>query len=72
MIVGAGPAGLVLGILLSRYGYSTVILEKEKGPHRQVCGEYLSPQGVAYLEALELGQHLAGFRKLWGMKMVSP
>mgnify|MGYP001212101651 CR=1 FL=1 len=72
VIVGAGPAGLVLGILLSRKGYPTAILERESRPHRQVCGEYLSPQGVAYLEALGLGRHLHGFRRLHGMKMSSP
>lgn len=72
IIVGAGPAGLTLGILLARRGHSALILEREPGPHRQVCGEYLSPQGVSLLAEMGLDKTTQGFRPLWGMKMSSP
>lgn len=71
-IVGAGPAGLGLGILLRRKGYKTIIIDKEQGPHRPVCGEYLSPQGVGYMEKMGLSHLLSGFEPIWGMRLTAP
>lgn len=71
-IVGAGPSGLVLGLLLRRSGHETVILDREEGAHRPVCGEYLSPQGVAVMESLDLNSTLEGFPEVNGMQLVSP
>lgn len=72
LVTGAGPAGLILGILLRRRGESVAIIEREKSAFRPVCGEYLSPQGVFCLRELELDSCLEGFRPILGMLLSSP
>lgn len=72
LIVGAGPAGLVSGILLRRLNLSTLILERKSGIQRSVCGEYLSPQGVRWLTDHHLGSVLEGFQIVRGMLLCSP
>jgi len=52
-IIGAGLAGLSLGIQLSRAGHSVVIFEKSKFPFHKLCGEYLSRESLPFLESLE-------------------
>ncbi|MFT4080410.1 NAD(P)/FAD-dependent oxidoreductase [Rhodomicrobium sp.] len=53
-IIGGGPAGAALATHLARAGRSVVLFEKESGAHDKVCGEFLSHEGVGYLEALGL------------------
>ena len=38
-IVGGGPAGAALAVLLARAGKAVTLLERETGPHDKVCGE---------------------------------
>jgi 2-polyprenyl-6-methoxyphenol hydroxylase-like FAD-dependent oxidoreductase len=58
IVVGGGPVGSVLAMLLGRSGVRTLILEKGSFPRDKQCGEGLMPGGVAILE--ELGIDLAG------------
>lgn len=37
-------------LLLARSGRSTVLIEKEKTAHHKVCGEFLSPEAIGYLQ----------------------
>lgn len=57
-IAGGGPAGLALGILAARRGFSTVVLEKQSLPCDKPCGEGLMPKGVAQLAALGVRDRL--------------
>jgi flavin-dependent dehydrogenase len=62
VVVGAGPAGSALAILLARGGLDVSILDKSvNGLPAKVCGEYLSPGCVSILERLGL---LAPLREL--------
>lgn len=72
LIVGAGMAGLVLGLQLRRQGLKVQIVERLKQQLRPVCGEYLSPQGVEYLNHLGLGHLLHPFKSIDGMVIFSP
>jgi len=72
IIVGAGPAGLLLGIELRRQNYSVLILEKQHGFSRTVCGEYLTPEGLDLLQQLNLPINLDQYEKLYGMQIFSP
>ncbi len=49
LVLGGGLAGGMAGLLLAQSGKSTVLIEKEKTAHHKVCGEFLSPEAVAYL-----------------------
>jgi len=58
-VVGAGPAGLTLALLLARSGVSVTVVEKATTFDREYRGEILQPGGQAVLDALGV---LAGAR----------
>jgi flavin-dependent dehydrogenase len=55
LIIGGGPAGATLGLLLARAGWSVAIVEKAGYPRRKVCGEFISATTLPLLEALGVG-----------------
>lgn len=60
LVVGGGPAGAGIATLVARAGARVAVLEREAFPRDKVCGEFLSPEGVAVLGRLGvLGQILA-------------
>jgi p-hydroxybenzoate 3-monooxygenase len=77
VIVGAGPAGLLLGQLLAKAGVDTVILERQTGDHvlgriragvlEQVCVDLLDEAGVGERMHREGLVH-DGFELLWNGK----
>ena len=50
VVIGGGLAGAMLGIKLAAAGREVVLLEKQRGPHDKVCGEFLSAEAIGYLE----------------------
>ncbi len=54
VIVGAGPAGASLALLLARQGVPLVLIEASRDPARRFRGEALMPHGLAALEAMGL------------------
>jgi menaquinone-9 beta-reductase len=72
IIVGAGPAGLILGIELRRQNYTVLILEKQPEFSRTVCGEYLTPEGLQLLHELDLPINLNQYERLYGMQIFAP
>ena len=51
VIVGAGPAGALLGFLLSSRGIDTLLLERQSDFSREFRGELLMPSGLRALES---------------------
>lgn len=51
-IIGAGPAGSSAATLLARAGFPVTLFESRPFPRTKVCGEFISPSGAKYLEAL--------------------
>lgn len=51
-VIGAGPAGLALALLLLRSGVRVALLERSSGFRRAFRGEILQPGGLAVLDAL--------------------
>ena len=51
LIVGGGLAGSVAAITLARGGAAVTLIERSVGPHDKVCGEFLSGEAIAELEA---------------------
>jgi menaquinone-9 beta-reductase len=64
-VVGAGPAGSSLAILLGRAGVRTVLYDRSTFPRDKVCGEGLMPAGVAVLR--EIGVDVDRFPTLRGV-----
>ena len=59
-IVGAGPAGACLALLLARRGLDVVLVERERDFARVFRGEGLMPTGFDALEQMGLAGALAG------------
>lgn len=53
-VVGGGPAGLTLSLLLVRSGADVVLLEKSPTLDREYRGEILQPGGMQLLQELEV------------------
>jgi flavin-dependent dehydrogenase len=49
LIIGGGLAGAMLAIKLAQAGRPITLVEKQRGPHDKVCGEFLSVEAVRYL-----------------------
>ena len=49
LVIGGGPAGSMAAIRLAEAGRQVTLLEKERGAHDKVCGEFLSGEAVEYL-----------------------
>jgi 2-polyprenyl-6-methoxyphenol hydroxylase-like FAD-dependent oxidoreductase len=49
VIVGGGPAGAALALLLARQGVPLVLIEASRHPARRFRGEALMPHGLAAL-----------------------
>src|SRR6185312_1076815 len=58
VIIGAGPAGSIAGLILARAGWNITIVEQHRFPRNKVCGECLSALGISALERLGLYDHL--------------
>lgn len=52
LIVGGGPAGAAAACGLAAAGHEVMLVERSQGPHHKVCGEFLSIETQALLQAL--------------------
>jgi len=73
-IVGSGPAGAALAILLAEHGLDVVVLDRAALPRPKICGEYLSPEAARVLDRLGVLKALdaAGAAALAGMRITAP
>ncbi len=60
IIVGAGPTGATLALLLVKYGVSVILVEASRNFQRQFRGEALMPSGLTALEQMNLKTILEG------------
>jgi len=57
-VVGAGPAGMLLGLLLARQGISTTLLESHADFDRDFRGDTIHPAIMEILDEVGLAQRL--------------
>ncbi len=70
-VVGGGPAGMMLGLLLARAGIEVTVLEKHKDFLRDFRGDTVHPSTLRLLDELGLGERFARLpvRRLDRMRM---
>jgi flavin-dependent dehydrogenase len=54
LVVGGGVAGAAVAAYLARAGRHVVLLERKRGPHDKVCGEFVSGEAADYLRNLDI------------------
>ena len=59
LVIGAGPAGASVAILLAMAGWRVIIVEQQAFPRRKVCGECISAGSLAMLDHLGVGAEFA-------------
>ena len=74
VIVGAGPAGMVLGLLLARRGVRVRLLELHGDFERDFRGDTIHPSTMEMLHRIGLAEDLHRLRhgKLRVMRFVTP
>jgi geranylgeranyl reductase family protein len=74
LVVGGGPAGSTVAILLARAGLKVCLLEKSHFPREKPCGEYVSPGCLSILDRLGLlsAFEALGPQPIRGMRIVTP
>jgi menaquinone-9 beta-reductase len=74
LVLGAGPAGIAVSILLVAKGYSVEILDPAFFPRTKICGEFLNPQAVQWLKDVGFLESLLMLHPfpIHGMKITDP
>jgi 2-polyprenyl-6-methoxyphenol hydroxylase-like FAD-dependent oxidoreductase len=54
VVIGGGPAGATVALLLARAGWSVDVIEQAAFPRRKVCGEFLSATNLPLLREIGL------------------
>ncbi len=73
IVVGAGPAGASMAILLAEQGHRVMLIDRARFPRDKVCGEYLSPEAGRILDRLGVLKAVeAEARPLRGMRITTP
>jgi flavin-dependent dehydrogenase len=54
VVIGAGVAGSSMAYSLAKQGWLVALIDKDTFPRHKACGEFLSPESLGTLKALEL------------------
>jgi flavin-dependent dehydrogenase len=71
LVIGGGLAGSMLAIKLAHAGRSVTLVEKQRGPHDKVCGEFLSTEAVRYLRHAGISPESLGAVSIQSLRLSS-
>lgn len=70
VVVGAGPGGSSAAYHLARHGARVLLLEKSELPRDKVCGDGLTPRGVAQLIRMGVDLRQSGWLRNKGLRVI--
>jgi menaquinone-9 beta-reductase len=68
VIIGGGPAGAAVAIVLATAGRNVTLMERNAGPTDKVCGDFLSAEAVTMVETL--GVDLSAASTITALRLV--
>jgi len=71
LVIGGGLAGSMVGLRLAAAGREVTLLERERGPHHKVCGEFLSPEAQEYLKQAGVDPLALGAQAIQRVRLTS-
>jgi geranylgeranyl reductase family protein len=73
-VVGGGPGGATVALLLRRLGRHVVLFDEARFPRDKICGEALSPGAWRLLQAIGAADEIAaaGAYPVAGMRLTAP
>jgi flavin-dependent dehydrogenase len=71
LVVGAGPGGSATAYHLARHGIDVTVVERSAFPREKVCGDGLTPRGVAALLKMGVDPAEPGFERVKGLRVRS-
>jgi geranylgeranyl reductase family protein len=71
LVVGAGPGGAATAYHLARHGIDVTVLERSRFPREKVCGDGLTPRGVAAIRRMGIDPDEPGFERVGGLRVHS-
>lgn len=74
IVIGAGPAGSAVSILLAQQEYKVLLLEKSHFPRQKLCGEFITPECLTIFDRLGVRERMieAGARLISHWKLFAP
>jgi menaquinone-9 beta-reductase len=71
LVVGAGPGGSATAYHLARHGIDVTLAERASFPREKVCGDGLTPRGVAAVLRMGVDTDDPGFERVGGLRVHS-
>jgi flavin-dependent dehydrogenase len=69
--VGGGLAGAAFALELARHGLKTAVIERTRGPHQKVCGDFHSREGQQLAASLGIDLARSGASQITTLRLTS-
>jgi geranylgeranyl reductase family protein len=71
LVVGAGPGGAATAYHLARHGVDVTMVDRARFPREKVCGDGITPRGVASMLRMGVNPDDPGFERVKGLRVNS-
>jgi geranylgeranyl reductase family protein len=71
LVVGAGPGGAAAAYHLARHGIDVAVLDRSSFPREKVCGDGITPRGVAAMIRMGVDPDEPGYERVRGLRVHS-
>jgi geranylgeranyl reductase family protein len=72
LVVGTGPGGAAAAYHLARHGVDVLAVDRARFPREKVCGDGLTPRGVAAVQRMGVDPTEPGFVRIEGLRVHGP